>query len=373
MLPSPYSAPASSNFQMGGRAGRAAVALSLGLVLSGLGAFAWQAFASPAETRPTPVLAGRDWNGTRYSLADDIGRVRLVFFGYTHCPDICPGSFARARRLAGELTPAESAELSVVFVSVDPERDTPEVLSSYVSAFDTRFHGLWLETDALASTLQDFGAVVQRRAPGADEGHYTLDHTSSFFLFDRAGTLRTTLPFDGAFPELLEEVRELLLEPGPTPLQPAAEVAPAAPTCCSSGKTDAREEATLSDEPLASLGGLTLRSARLGPTPGSVAAVYLTLENAGPSDQRLLAVRSAAESSELHETLHEGEIARMEARPEGFPLPAGGTLELAPGGKHVMLFGLPGALSVGDSLELVLVFEPAGEMRAVLPVEERTW
>jgi copper(I)-binding protein len=116
-----------------------------------------------------------------------------------------------------------------------------------------------------------------------------------------------------------------------------------------------------------------VRSARLGPTPGSVAAVYLTLENTGERDERLLGVRSPAESSELHETVLDGDTARMEARPEGFVIPAGGTLELVPGGKHVMLVGLPGSLAVGDTLELVLQLESAGERTLLVPVEERTW
>jgi len=380
MRPSTYSNANGSRSRNDRNAGRIALALSLALGLAGLASFAWHAFAAPAEEARTPALAGRDWNGARYELAADQGRVRLVFFGYTHCPDICPGSFARARRLAGELTPAEAAELSVVFVSVDPERDTPEVLSNYVAAFDTRFHGLWLETDALARTLQDFGAVAERRGGAAQAEAYTLDHTSSFFLFDRAGTLRTSLPFDGEFRTLLEHVRELLGEPRPLGA-PAPEAAPQsvpatappanapAESCCA----EAPASPTPAPEALAHFENLTLRSARLGPTPGAVAALYLTLENAGPGDERLVGVRSAAEASELHETVHDGETARMEARPEGFALPAGGALELAPGGKHVMLIGLPGALAVGDALELVLVFEQAGEWTVVLPVEERTW
>lgn len=333
-----------------------------------MGAFAWRTFAAPSEPPVSPTLSGRDWNGARYALAEDLGRVRLVFFGYTHCPDICPGSFARARRLAGELTPDEARDLSVVFVSVDPERDTPEVLSQYVAAFDTRFHGLWLETDELARTLQGFGALARRKDDGGPGASYTLDHTSSFYLFDRRGALRTTLPFDGEYRVLLDEVRALLAESGPEVPAPIR-VAPPAPHQAA----PAPELPSAPSGPLARFGELVLSEARLGPTPGAVAAVYLTLENLGASDERLLAVRSAAEASELHETVHEGDTARMEARPEGFALPAGGTLALVPGGKHVMLVGLPGALAVGDGLELVLVFERAGEQLVTLTVEERTW
>jgi len=367
MVPSTYSAARASSFQKAPRSGRAALALSATLAFVALGLFAWQGAAESGANTPVPELVGRDWNGSRYSLAEDVGRVRLLFFGYTHCPDICPGSFARARRLAGELLPAESADLSVVFVSVDPERDTPEVLASYVAAFDTRFHGLWLEQDALARTLAGFEARAERR--GADSASYTLDHTSSFYLVDRAGHLRRTLPFDGEFSELVREVRALLAEPRPAGLAPAPQPALVRPEPPRAPAPAPRAPVG----PLARFGDLELRSARLGPTPGSVAAVYFTLANVGAEDERLLAVRAPAEACELHETILSGNEAEMQARPEGFVVPAGGELELAPGGKHVMLLGLDGPLAVGDALELTLVFEQAGEQLVVLPVEERTW
>ena len=128
----------------------------------------------------------RDTEGKVHRIEEFRGRVTLLFFGFTHCPDICPTTLATLKRAVaglGDFKPfAEHGQ--VLFVSLDPERDTPEKLAAYVAYFDPRFlaaTGSEAALDALSGPL----GVIRAKVPGAD-GEYTLDHTGSIFLVDPA-------------------------------------------------------------------------------------------------------------------------------------------------------------------------------------------
>jgi len=129
-----------------------------------------------------------DHNGQRRTLADFRGKVVTVFFGYTQCPDVCPttlAEMAEVMRLLGK----DADRVQVLFVTVDPERDTQELLAQYVPAFDPRFLGLRgtrEETDQVAREFK----VIHQKAPGSRPGTYTVDHTASSYVFDPQGRLR---------------------------------------------------------------------------------------------------------------------------------------------------------------------------------------
>src|SRR5262245_58947626 len=110
--------------------------------------------------RPAPRLAGVNWNGRRFDLGDLRGRVAVVFFGYTFCPDICPFALAKMKRVVAELGPAADG-LDVVFASVDPQRDTVEKLAGYVPSFDRRFYGLRLEPPEVDAVARRLGLAGQ--------------------------------------------------------------------------------------------------------------------------------------------------------------------------------------------------------------------
>jgi protein SCO1/2 len=194
-----------------GRTKRRSIRIAASLALAGL---LLGCSDSPRETAAD--ITGLNWNGAPFRLHDQRGKVALLFFGFTHCPDICPGSFAKIRKLYQELPQGEREDLAVVFVSVDPERDTREKLAAYVSAFDPSFVGLSLDRDALARTAGDYGVVMEKRFPrGRESAYYSMDHTSTFFLIDRKGEIRDRVPFDVEPQALRAAIERLFAEEAP--------------------------------------------------------------------------------------------------------------------------------------------------------------
>lgn len=166
---------------------------------------------------PAPaVLTGTNWNGEEFELGDTRGQVAIVSFGYTYCPDVCPFTLAKMKQLYGELGPAAD-EVAVVFASVDPHRDSVEKLSNYVPNFDERFYGVRMDFDQIDAAKESFGLAVQygqpKDGPGTDSFYY-VDHTGSYFVFDRAGALRVRFPPNATVAEILPDVEYLLSEEG---------------------------------------------------------------------------------------------------------------------------------------------------------------
>jgi protein SCO1/2 len=147
-----------------------------------------------------------DMNGKERSLADFKGKVVLVFFGFTQCPDVCPTALARAVEVK-QLLGVDGNRLQVVFVTVDPERDTPAVLKAYMAAFDPSFIGLRAAPERLAATAEDF-KIFYRKVPTGSS--YTMDHSSISYLFDPQGNLRLALSHSLSAPAYADDVRKLL-------------------------------------------------------------------------------------------------------------------------------------------------------------------
>jgi len=144
-----------------------------------------------------------------FSLQEQKGKVVLLFFGFTNCPDICPttlSDWARARQSLG----ADADRVTWVFVSVDPERDTPEVASNYAKKFDPSFIGLSADAEAIARIQQGFRISAYREAALEDDGPYSVAHSSQTFLVDRGGRLRIIYPFGFTADELAEDLKRLL-------------------------------------------------------------------------------------------------------------------------------------------------------------------
>jgi protein SCO1 len=159
-----------------------------------------------------PELAGTNWDGQPFKLSELQGKVRIVFFGYTFCPDVCPFTLAKMKEIYAALG-ERADDVAMVFVSVDPHRDTLEKLASYVPSFDRRFFGLRLEFDELDQVIEDFDLTVQygqpKDGPGTDSFYY-VDHTGTFFLIDREGRFRVTFPPNATVEQMLPDI-ELLL------------------------------------------------------------------------------------------------------------------------------------------------------------------
>lgn len=130
--------------------------------------------------RALPEFSARAPGGER-TLASLRGHWSVVFFGYTQCPDVCPGSLSMLAAALKKL-PAQDRP-AVLFISVDPARDTPELLAQYVPAFDPAFEGAAGTDESIAALVRSLGVVYERHAPSAT-GQYTVDHTASLFLVD---------------------------------------------------------------------------------------------------------------------------------------------------------------------------------------------
>ena len=151
-------------------------------------------------------LTGHD--GKPRTLADFRGKVVTVFFGFTQCPDVCPttlAEMAQVMKLLGE----RSDKVQVLFVTVDPERDTAELLASYVPAFDARFLGLYGDADATARTAREF-KVFYQKVPGIRPGTYTIDHSAGSFAFDPQGRVRLFIKHGQGAEALAQDLRRLI-------------------------------------------------------------------------------------------------------------------------------------------------------------------
>jgi protein SCO1/2 len=168
------------------------------------------------NTDITGASYGRDFKltdhtGKTRTLADFRGKVVVVFFGYTRCPDVCPTTLAdlkTAREQLGE----DGKRVQVLFVTVDPERDTPQLLASYVPAFDPSFLGLYGDAAATARVANEF-KVFYQKVPGKTPDSYTVDHSSGSYVFDPQGRLRL-LARQGNVPDLVADLRTLLNSKG---------------------------------------------------------------------------------------------------------------------------------------------------------------
>lgn len=149
-----------------------------------------------------------DVNGQRRSLKDFSGKVVAVFFGYTQCPDVCPTTLQELVEVKQQLGP-QGDRLQAVFVSLDPERDTPAVLKAYLANFDDSFVGLHGSPEEIAAVAKDF-KIFFKKVPGKTEGTYTLDHSAGTYLYDPQGRLRVYERY-GAGPQVLaQDVKALL-------------------------------------------------------------------------------------------------------------------------------------------------------------------
>jgi len=162
-------------------------------------------------------ITGADY-GKKLDLADASGRSRhlqdfrgkavVVFFGYTHCPDVCPTTLAQTAQAMKALG-ADADKVQVLFVTVDPERDTPEVLAKYVSAFDPRFLGLHGDAEATRRAAKEFKIFYEKGSASAP-GNYSMDHSAQTYVLDPQGRLRLLVRPERIAEDLAPDLRTLL-------------------------------------------------------------------------------------------------------------------------------------------------------------------
>ncbi|MCC7194489.1 MAG: SCO family protein [Gemmatimonadaceae bacterium] len=159
--------------------------------------------------RDAPALQILDADGTLYDLASERGkRTVVLFFGYTHCPDVCPTTLAAWASARRELGGAEKG-VRWLFVSVDPERDTPQVAQGYARQFDPTFVGLSPTVEQLEALQKTWGFRVMREDDPKGAGSYTVMHPARTYVIDRAGRIRELLSQNTAASDIAMDVRQI--------------------------------------------------------------------------------------------------------------------------------------------------------------------
>ena len=149
-----------------------------------------------------------DHNGQLRSLKDFKGKLVVVFFGYTQCPDVCPTSMAEVAEIKKSLGP-DGDRLQGIFITVDPQRDTPALLKAYMANFDPSFLALVPTPEQLATVAKDF-KVYYKKVDGSTPTSYTMDHSAGSYVYDTQGRLRLYARYGGGVAPLLGDLKILL-------------------------------------------------------------------------------------------------------------------------------------------------------------------
>lgn len=196
------------------------------ILLIGLGSFllllavgiAVFIFAQPVRFRgttfvePYPVASEIDLtrsDGSRFRLSEMRGDIVLLFFGYTSCPDVCPATLAELRQALSDLNEQDAKRVKVVFVTVDPERDSPERVQEYVERFDPAFIGLGGEKTDLEKIWAEYGVYREITAQQSAAG-YIVNHTARVNLIDPEGNLRVSFSFDTPVEDIVHDLKLML-------------------------------------------------------------------------------------------------------------------------------------------------------------------
>ncbi|HOF30103.1 MAG TPA: SCO family protein [Burkholderiaceae bacterium] len=147
-----------------------------------------------------------DADGRERTLADYKGKAVLMYFGFVQCPDVCPTALIRAAKVK-QLLGADGDKLQVIFITVDPERDTPEVIKAYTAAFDPSFIGLYGDAKRTRETADEFKVYYKQVPTGSS---YTMDHSALSYAFDPQGRLRLALRHEQTAEDYAHDLRQLL-------------------------------------------------------------------------------------------------------------------------------------------------------------------
>ena len=151
-----------------------------------------------------------DQNGNSFRLSEQRGKIVLIFFGYTNCPDVCPTTLAEFKKIKAALGD-QAADVRFVFITVDPERDTQQRMQSYLTAFDSDFTGLTGDSAALEAVWKSYGVFIERKDVGSASG-YLVDHSARTYLIDLQGNWRLNYPFGMETEKISQDILHLLRE-----------------------------------------------------------------------------------------------------------------------------------------------------------------
>jgi protein SCO1 len=187
--------------------------LLIGLVAAGVFLFAKPAsLRGTVYTEPYPpapdIQLARD-NGTQFRLGEARGKIVLLFFGYTSCPDICPTTLAELKMALDKIGETDAKNVQVIFVTVDPERDTPQRVQEYVNHFHKDFVGLSGSESELSQIWNQYG-VFRQVVDGTSAAGYLVDHTARVTLIDQDGNLRVSYGFETPVEDIVHDLKLFL-------------------------------------------------------------------------------------------------------------------------------------------------------------------
>ncbi|HXF85820.1 MAG TPA: SCO family protein [Anaerolineales bacterium] len=184
--------------------------IAIGLFLFGKpGAFRGTTYAEPYP--PAPEIELTRFNGSTFRLSEMRGKIVLLFFGYTSCPDICPTTLAELNQALRSLNEEDASNVQVVFVTVDPERDTPERVQEYVNHFNERFIGLSGSLEEMQNVWNAYG-VFREIVEGTSAAGYIVNHTARVTLIDRNGNMRISFSFETPVEDIVHDLKLILKE-----------------------------------------------------------------------------------------------------------------------------------------------------------------
>jgi protein SCO1/2 len=161
-----------------------------------------------------PPPAGLDFtlqasDGSEFKLSQQRGKVVLLNFGYTFCPDVCPTTLAELSQVRARLGDA-AKRVQTAFITLDPERDTPERLNIYIKTFDPTFIGLTGSAEQLARVRAMYGVVAEKETPHSTSAGYLIAHSAYTYVIDPKGQLRLLFPFGMSIEEMADDIKQLL-------------------------------------------------------------------------------------------------------------------------------------------------------------------
>jgi protein SCO1/2 len=311
------------------------------------------------EPMPKPSFTLTDFNGQPYDFAAQTrDKVGLIFFGYTHCPDVCPLHMANIAAVLRQMPVEDRARIVTVFVTTDPERDTPDRLRSWLGNFDPTFVGLTGSRAELASVQRMFGLPeATREFVNADSVNYFVGHGAQVFAFARDGHAYTIYPFGIRQDDWANDLPRLVKASG-------AEIRRDLAAQAKSDALNVPPKVEVSEE-----NAMVIMKAVVAEPPSmDEAAAYITFRNNTAEEDTLVAIAAdVAVRAEVHETMGEGESRHMMAMPV-LVIPARKETRLAPNGDHMMLRQLKKKVVAGDSVTLYLSLSRHGAVEVRAPV-----
>ena len=304
------------------------------------------------NTKPLGDVAFTDHNGQAFGTKELLGKWSVLFFGFTNCPDICPTTMHTMKQVKEKVSEAgQWHNFQIVMVSVDPERDSSERLKDYVPYFDPEFIGLSASVEHTSEFAKNLGILFIKDEP-AEDGNYDVDHGAALILINPQGQ------YSGLFsgPHKVDEISQDLITLAKSGYQASEGLAGDATTAAPTNKKVR----------------LTFSNAWIRPAPPGVSSMsaYFNLRN--DTEQEIIIVDAQSQAfnmTMIHETVIEDDVASMNHL-ENLIIPAGGSITLAPLGKHMMLVGPKEPLNEGDSATITLIDKNGQEYSVAIEVKQ---